>query len=152
MTLDEIIEAIGVKPFHREKAGVIYCGSFIDVLKTLPSADIFDLVCTSPPYNVGMEYEKVLPWPEYYNLLRALIWESRRLMKRGGVLATVLPKEVKLPKDQIEDLGRRVERIAERFNTMCTDDYGLLPRESIIWAKGSEERSEERRVGKECRL
>lgn len=37
---------------------------FMDVLKfldSLPKEPIFDLVVTSPPYNIGKEYEKCHP-------------------------------------------------------------------------------------------
>lgn len=51
MTLDEIIDAIGVAPFHREDAGVIYCADCLDILPKIP-AGVIDLVLTDPPYGV----------------------------------------------------------------------------------------------------
>ena len=50
MTLDAIIEAIGVEPYHREKAGVIYLADCMDILPKIPAGSI-DLVLTDPPYS-----------------------------------------------------------------------------------------------------
>ena len=36
MTLSAIIEAIGVEPYHREDAGVIYCADCMDILPKIP--------------------------------------------------------------------------------------------------------------------
>src|SRR5208337_3242912 len=41
----------GIKPFHQEEAGVIYCGRAEDILPKLP---LTDLIITSPPYNMGV--------------------------------------------------------------------------------------------------
>lgn len=41
---------------------------FMDVIKfpdSLPKEPIFDLVVTSPPYNIGKEYEQQMPLNEY---------------------------------------------------------------------------------------
>lgn len=41
------------------------------LLKKLPEEPIFDLVITSPPYNIGKEYEKQVPIEEYVS------WQER---------------------------------------------------------------------------
>jgi site-specific DNA-methyltransferase (adenine-specific) len=51
MELNDIIDAIGVEPFHREEAGVIYCADCLDILPKIPAGAI-DLVLTDPPYGV----------------------------------------------------------------------------------------------------
>jgi site-specific DNA-methyltransferase (adenine-specific) len=38
----------GIKPFHQEEAGIIYCGDCRDILPKLPETHI---AITSPPYN-----------------------------------------------------------------------------------------------------
>ncbi len=53
-SLDSIIEAIGVDPYHREPAGVIYCADCLDILPKIPEKSI-DLVLTDPPY--GIDYD-----------------------------------------------------------------------------------------------
>jgi site-specific DNA-methyltransferase (adenine-specific) len=53
MTLDEIVEVVGIEPYHQEDAGVIYCGDCRDILPLMPKVD---LVLTDPPYGVGLKY------------------------------------------------------------------------------------------------
>ena len=49
MTLNQIIDAIGVEPYYREDAGVIYNGDCLDILPKMPEKCV-DLVVTDPPY------------------------------------------------------------------------------------------------------
>ncbi len=44
-------------------------------LDALPEEPIFDLVVTSPPYNIGKEYEKQVPLEDY------LVWQERIINK-----------------------------------------------------------------------
>lgn len=53
MTLDDIKDAIGVKPYYEEPAGVIYCADCLDILPKIPEKSI-DLVLTDPPYGIGI--------------------------------------------------------------------------------------------------
>ena len=39
----------------------LYFMDVIEFLDSLPKAPIFDLVVTSPPYNIGKEYEQQMP-------------------------------------------------------------------------------------------
>jgi DNA modification methylase len=43
---------------------VVYSGDCLDLLKTVPNGTI-QLVVTSPPYNIGKEYEKKLNLKNY---------------------------------------------------------------------------------------
>ena len=49
------------------------------VLDALPEAPIFDLVVTSPPYNIGKEYEKKM------DLARYMEWQER-------IIRTIYPR------------------------------------------------------------
>ena len=55
MELNQIIDAIGVEPYYREDAGVIYNADCLDILPKMPEKCV-DLVVTDPPYNVGFDY------------------------------------------------------------------------------------------------
>ena len=46
-----------------------------EMLDSLPEAPIFDLVITSPPYNIGKEYEEKMPLNDY------LEWQERIIKK-----------------------------------------------------------------------
>lgn len=123
-------------PYYQDDAVIIYHADCRDILPQIPDKSI-DLVATSPPYNVGKEYERVLDWIDYYSFIKEWLVATMELLKNGGVLAVNLPKEVKHTNEQIKKYGRRVEKIGERVDLIC-EDLGYLPRESIIWAKGSE--------------
>lgn len=54
MSLDAIIDAIGVTPYNRTEYGVLYCADCLDILPKIPDKTI-DLVLTDPPY--GIDYD-----------------------------------------------------------------------------------------------
>ena len=41
-------------------------GDSLELLKNLPHEGLFDLVVTSPPYNIGKEYEENLSLNDYF--------------------------------------------------------------------------------------
>lgn len=57
------------KPYYQDEWVTIYHGDCREILPELP-ADIVDLVITSPPYNVGKEYEADVLRDDYIQLLR----------------------------------------------------------------------------------
>lgn len=123
-------------PYYQDDAVVIYHADCRNILPFIPDKSI-DLVLTSPPYNVGMEYEEILDWQDYYHFMREWLSGAMAPLKVGGILAVNLPKEVKHTKEQIIQYRRRVEKIGEWVDLLC-EELGYLPREAIIWAKGSE--------------
>lgn len=61
-------------------------GDVIDAMRSLKDESV-DLILTSPPYNVGFDYEVYadrMPWPEYYAWCRAWIEECYRVLKSDG--------------------------------------------------------------------
>jgi adenine-specific DNA-methyltransferase len=52
------------EPFFERPGVLLYHGDAIQLLERL-DADLFDLVVTSPPYNIGKEYEDVRPLNDY---------------------------------------------------------------------------------------
>lgn len=52
MTLDQIIDTIGIEPYHREPGGCIFCADCLDILPLIPERSI-DLCLTDPPYGIG---------------------------------------------------------------------------------------------------
>jgi adenine-specific DNA-methyltransferase len=52
---------------------VIWHGKVEKCLKKLPSDVLFDLVITSPPYNIGKEYEERMPLKDYLSWQKSII-------------------------------------------------------------------------------
>lgn len=59
----EVKKILG-NPYHESEYGLLYNEDCIKGMRLLPES-ICDLTFTSPPYNIGKEYEKVLSIPSY---------------------------------------------------------------------------------------
>lgn len=64
---------------------VMLQGDNLKHLRSLPDASI-DLIVTSPPYNIGKDYESVVPIPSYLEIQRQVIAECVRVLKPTGNL------------------------------------------------------------------
>lgn len=61
----------------------LYRGDCINLLRSMPD-ECADLVVTSPPYNIGKEYEKRLDLEEYVSQQAAIIRECYRVLSERG--------------------------------------------------------------------
>ena len=61
----------------------LFHGDCVKLLRKLPDASV-QLVVTSPPYNVGKEYEPDLTVDDYLKLQRMVIAECVRVIRPGG--------------------------------------------------------------------
>src|SRR4051794_17808686 len=69
---------------HCEGEGfAIYCMDALEAMKVFPPA-IIDLTITSPPYNIGKEYERPLPIEDYLAWSKQWITELYRLTTERG--------------------------------------------------------------------
>jgi adenine-specific DNA-methyltransferase len=59
---------------------ILYNGDVLDYLKELPD-EIVKLVITSPPYNIGKEYEKRDSIGKYLNMQEPIIKELEPVLK-----------------------------------------------------------------------
>lgn len=62
---------------------VVHAGSCIDLLGSIPN-DSVQLIVTSPPYNIGKEYEKKVDLNEYIAEQTGVIDECYRVLAPGG--------------------------------------------------------------------
>jgi len=69
--------------FALSEYAVVYPGNCLDLLKTIPSESV-QLVVTSPPYNIGKEYEKRLHLDLYLRQQAAVIAECVRALSPQG--------------------------------------------------------------------
>lgn len=83
----------------------LYHGDCIDLLRTIPN-NTARLIVTSPPYNLGKEYENKLGLKQYYDFQRKVIRESYRILSPQGSICwqvgnyvengTILPLDILL--------------------------------------------------------
>lgn len=71
------------KPSVRGDAFAIYRGDALELLKVLPANSI-DLTVTSPPYNIGKEYERILALDAYLGWCGEWIEEIHRCTAKHG--------------------------------------------------------------------
>jgi len=65
------------------QGGSVYCGDCLDLMRKLPDG-IVSLTVTSPPYNIGKEYEQPLPLSDYVDWCAAWMAEVYRITSPTG--------------------------------------------------------------------
>ncbi|MFA5863779.1 MAG: site-specific DNA-methyltransferase [Phycisphaerae bacterium] len=83
-TFDEIKKCLG-KPFYETTDCMIFCAECLEMMAKL-TCPLIDLTVTSPPYNIGKEYEKQMPIEEYIEWCMSWIMEIHRVTKPNGSL------------------------------------------------------------------
>lgn len=91
----------------------------------LPDASVH-LMVTSPPYNVGKEYDKDLSLAEYLDMLRSVWAEVFRVLVPGGRACI-----------NVANLGRKPYIPLHALMIPHFLDLGFLMRGEIIWDKGA---------------
>ena len=84
------------------------------------------LMVTSPPYNVGKDYDDNLSLDEYRELLKRVFKETYRVLVHGGRVCI-----------NIANLGRKPYIPLHSFIIEDMHEIGFLMRGEIIWDKGS---------------
>ena len=79
---DKICAFLG-EPYSAGEGYAIYCDDCLRILQKMPS-DIFSLTVTSPPYNIGKEYETPLPLEEYLTWCERWMQEVYRVTRPDG--------------------------------------------------------------------
>jgi modification methylase len=102
----------------------IYCSSSVSMAE-LPDCSVH-LVVTSPPYNVGKEYDDDLTLEEYRAFLLGVWKECQRVLVPGGRMAV-----------NLANLGRKPYLPLSAFLVSDLVSLGLLMRGEIIWNKAA---------------
>lgn len=82
MILNDIIQILGVPYFHAPNC-LIYNIDCLEAMQNLPD-ELVDLTVTSPPYNIGKEYEKKLLLEDYLTWCEQWIAEIYRITRPDG--------------------------------------------------------------------
>jgi modification methylase len=83
------------------------------------------LAFTSPPYNVGKDYDEDMPLESYLDLIQHVGTEVYRVLKPGGRYIV-----------NVANLGRKPYIPMHAFFYQIHAEIGFLPMGEIIWQKG----------------
>lgn len=100
----------------------LYCQSSVS-MDQLPD-NCVALMVTSPPYNVGKDYDEDLDIDEYLELLRQVFTESWRVLEPGGRVAV-----------NVANLGRKPYIPLNQYVAAMLTQIGFDLRGEIIWQK-----------------
>jgi len=120
---EEIIEYVESQ-ISNENLDKIFCKSS-ECMNELPDNSIH-LVVTSPPYNVGKEYDENLTLDEYRVFLKNVWREIKRVLVPGGRVCI-----------NIANLGRKPYIPLHAFIIEDMLNLGFLMRGEVIWNKAS---------------
>jgi site-specific DNA-methyltransferase (adenine-specific) len=101
-------------------------GNCVNVMANLPESCV-DLIVTSPPYNVGIDYDSYddkQSMEDYWQFTKDWLSESYRLLKDDGRIAVNIPYEV-----NVQDRGGRILFMSEFYQIMKNlgfKFYGLV--------------------------
>jgi DNA modification methylase len=110
-----------IKPQNLDK--VFYKSS--EKMEELPNYSVH-LVVTSPPYNVGKDYDQDLSVKEYRSLLKQVFKETFRVLVHGGRACI-----------NIANLGRKPYIPLHSYIIHDMHELGFLMRGEIIWNKAA---------------
>ena len=94
-------------------------------LKPIPDSSVH-LMVTSPPYNVGKDYDKDMDLQEYFSILDDVFAETYRLLVNGGRACI-----------NIANVGRKPYIPYHSFIISLMLKNGFSMRGEIIWEKGA---------------
>jgi DNA modification methylase len=100
----------------------LYCQSSVS-MDQLPD-NCVALMVTSPPYNVGKDYDDDLNIDEYLTLLRDVFTETWRVIEPGGRVAV-----------NVANLGRKPYMPLNQYVASLLTEIGFDLRGEVIWQK-----------------
>ncbi len=107
-----------------EKVDVIFQHSS-EAMKELPDCSVH-LMVTSPPYNVGKDYDEDMTLDEYLDFLKRVWKETYRVLVPGGRACV-----------NVANLGRKPYIPLHAFIVRDMIELGFLMRGEIIWDKAA---------------
>lgn len=106
----------------------LWKGDVIDLLESLPKKKIFDLVITSPPYNIGKAYEKKSSLNDYFEFHQNVIKQIVKRLKPNSSVCWQVGNHVNNKKNEIFPLDFGFHEI---FSSL-----GLKLKNRIVWQFG----------------
>jgi len=120
------VEDINPYVYHNQKLGAfIYQDDVLESLRKIKTGSV-QLVVTSPPYNIGKEYEKRTNYSDYFEWQAEVISECFRVLKPGGSICWQVGNGI--------DKGEVIPLDAVFYSMF--KKYDLKLRNRIIWTFG----------------
>jgi modification methylase len=111
-------------PLPADSLDRIFCRS-AEAMTELPDCSVH-LMVTSPPYNVGKDYDEDLSLEDYLAFLQRVWTETWRVLVPGGRMCI-----------NVANLGRKPYLPLHAYITKQAADLGFLMRGEIIWNKAA---------------
>lgn len=108
----------------RELIDSIFLGACLRHLRQLPDSSV-DLVVSSPPYNIGKEYEKKRILEHYLEEQAMVLRECHRVLCQTGSIFWQVGSYV--------DKGRHIPLDVRLFPIF--ESFGMIPRNRIVWVR-----------------
>jgi DNA modification methylase len=122
--VDEKLEE-SANPIPLSALDRVLCQDSSDMKQVLPDSSVH-LMVTSPPYNVGKEYDENLDIDSYLRMLQAVFEETHRVLVPGGRVCV-----------NIANVGRKPYIPYHKFVIDAMLRARFLMRGEIIWDKGA---------------
>ena len=110
--------------YSKDNKATLYCGDTLSLLKQIPN-DVVQLIVTSPPYNIGKEYEEVTEIEKYLKWQEEVIKECVRILSPTGSICWEVGNYLD---DEVYPLDILFYPIFKKF--------GLKLRNRIVWTFG----------------
>ena len=78
----ELINRLG-EPYYKNDYGILYNLDCLEAMKHIPS-NFINQTFTSPPYNIGKEYEQIMELNDYLDWCKSWISEIYRITSENG--------------------------------------------------------------------
>ena len=105
---------------NEDYVGKVINGDCIEVMKTMEEGSV-DLIVTSPPYGVGIEYDvhqDDMAWEEYVKFTYSWMEQAFRVLKDDGRIALNIPYEINR-----QSKGGRIFMVSEIWQIMKKIGY-----------------------------
>jgi DNA modification methylase len=108
-------------------------------MSELPDKSVH-LIVSSPPYGVGMEYEKGVSFDEHLEMVGGVLKECARVLVEGGIIALNVGdisnfkgRKEKNDFHQIQLMGHMYQNVLRKFQIYLTDQ--IIWKKSLNWKK-----------------
>ena len=102
-------------------------------MSELPDKSV-QLIVSSPPYFVGMEFEKGMTFKEHLTNVRDVMKESARVLVPGGIIALNVADIVDFMGNNGKSDQKQIQLMGQLYQT-CLKKYGIFLTDEIIWTK-----------------